>query len=152
MKTPLLIALVWSVASVASQAESPPAPAAPDPSPPPPALRARIYDIAGALGNEGFKTRDDAWTGTLEESKALRLAVNLFAGNQYWFAAATSASGETPSLTLRGPDGRPVKTIAYDAAGVAAIGVTAPSTGLFTMEIKGNAAGSRHFCLLYFFK
>lgn len=117
-----------------------------------PVLRPRLYDVAGALGNDGFKTRDGAWTGVLQGEKPRRLAVNLFAGNQYWFCAATSATGETPSLSLRDPSGRELETVSYAKDGVAAVGVTAPATGRYVVELAGSAAGSREFCLLYLFK
>jgi hypothetical protein len=119
---------------------------------PAPDLRPRIYDLAGVLGNEGFKFRDGAWIGCLQGGKPQRLAVNLFAGNQYWFCGATSDSGETPSLSVRDPSGHPVETVDFGRDGIAAVGVTAAATGCYTLEIKGSSAGSREFCLLYLFK
>ena len=115
-------------------------------------LRPRLYAIAGALGNEGFKARDGAWSGTLQGRKPQRLAVNLFSGNQYWFCAATSASGETPSLSLRDPSGGAVGLVLFEKDGVAAAGVTAAATGRYVLQIEGSAPGSRDFCLLYLFK
>lgn len=115
-------------------------------------LPARLYSVVGALGNEGFKLRDGSWSGSIEGSKAQRLAVNLFAGNQYWFSAATSAAGETPDLVLRDPSGNKMQTVAYEGSGIAAVGVTAPVTGRYIVELSGSAAGSRNFCLFYLFK
>jgi hypothetical protein len=119
---------------------------------PVPGLRPRLYDIAGALGNEGFKVRDGAWRGVLQGRKPQRLAVNLFSGNQYWFCVATSATGETPSLSLRGPSGEMVELVPFEKDGVAAAGVTAAATGRYVLEIDGSGPGSRDFCLLYLFK
>ena len=143
------IFLCWlCTGSVAFAQES-----APSPSPSPePGLRPRIHDLAGALGNEGFKARDGAWSGILQGNKPQRLSVNLFAGNQYWFCAATSLSGETPSMSLRDPAGENVELATFDKDGVAAVGVTAPATGRYTLEIGGSARGSRDFCVLYLFK
>ena len=117
-----------------------------------PDLRPRIYELAGALGNEGFKFRDGAWTGSLQGGKPQKLAVNLFAGNQYWFCGATSDSAETPSVTLRDPAGNPVEIVKSGEYGIAAAGVTAAITGRYTVELKGSSSGTREFCLLYLYK
>jgi len=117
-----------------------------------PGLRPRLYDVAAALGNDGFKVRDGAWSGVLQGEKPRRLAVNLFAGNQYWFCAASSASGETPSIVLRDPSGRELEPVAFNKDGVVAAGVTAPVTGRYVVQVGGFAPGSREFCLLYLFK
>src|SRR5690349_604183 len=45
-----------------------------------------VLDLAGAFTNDGFKIRDGHWTGTLKPHENTVVAVNLFAGNQYWFA------------------------------------------------------------------
>jgi hypothetical protein len=115
-------------------------------------LRPRIYELAGALGNEGFKLRDGAWVASLQGAKSRRLGVNLFAGNEYWFCAATSASDETPALVLRDPSGRIVEVARLDRDGIAAAGVTAAATGRYVLEIKGPSPGTREFCLLYLYK
>lgn len=117
-----------------------------------PDLRPRIYELAGALGNEGFKFRDGAWTGSLQGGKAQKLAVNLFAGNEYWFCGATSAPGETPSVVLTDAAGNPVETVKFEKDGIAAVGVTAAATGRYTLQLKGPSSGTREFCLLYLYK
>jgi len=122
------------------------------PEPEKPSLRARLYEFAGLPINEGFKVRDTAWSGELQGKQPRRLAVNLFAGNQYWFLAASSASGETPQLSLRDPGGREVETVSSERGGMAAAGVTAPVTGRYILQIEGAAKGTREFCVLYLFK
>ena len=117
-----------------------------------PDLRPGIYELAGVLGNKGFKVRDGAWAGSLQGAKPQRLSVNLFAGNQYWFCAATSAPGETPNLTLRDPSGQATEMARLDKDGIAAAGVTAAATGRYILEIKGSSPGTREFCLLYLYK
>jgi len=115
-------------------------------------LRPRIYDLAGVLCNEGFKVRDGSWMGSLKGDKPRRLAVNLFAGNEYWFVGATSEPGEIPAISLRDPSGRLVEAVRFDKDGVAAVGVTAAVTGRYIIEFKGSASSSREFCLIYLFK
>jgi len=117
-----------------------------------PTLRARLHEFAGVLGNEGFKLRDGVWTGELEGSRPRRLAVNLFAGNQYWFFAATSGAEETPEISLRDASGKKIPVVTSDRGGVAAAGVTAPVTGRYTLEVGGSAKGTRDFGAIYLFK
>lgn len=117
-----------------------------------PDLRPRLYELAGVLGNEGFKFRDGAWTGSLQGGKARKLAVNLFAGNEYWFCGATSSPGEAPSIVVSDPSGNPVETVKFEKEGISAAGVTAASTGRYTLELKGHSSGTREFCLLYLYK
>lgn len=150
MRKPVCLILMLAGSAWSASAQQPAA--SPAPQAPAPTLRARIYDVACALGNDGFKLRDGAWTATLEGGQTRRLAVNLFAGNQYWFCAATSAAGETPVLLLKDPAGRAIETVSDGTEGVAVAGVTAPATGLYTLECKGSSPGTRDFCLLYLFK
>ena len=128
----------------------------PAPSPSSPSaeqdLRPRLYDVAGAIGNEGFKLRDGFWSGVLQGSKTHRLAVNLFAGNQYWFCAASSSPAETPSLSLRNTEGKAVEAETFERNGIFAVGVTPPATGRYVLDLKGTERGSRDFCVLYLFK
>jgi len=144
----IAIILLCVVSSPAQEPEATPTPG----QEPLPGLRARVYDIAGVLGNDGFKARDGAWVGQLEGGKAQRLSVNLFAGNQYWFFAATSEPKDVPMLVLRDSAGRTAATIRHVADGVAALGVTAPATGTYTIEIKDSSPRTQDFSLLYFFK
>src|SRR3954467_2667138 len=43
-------------------------------------------DLAGAFSNDGFKIRDGHWAGTAKQGEPAVVAVNLYAGNQYWFS------------------------------------------------------------------
>ena len=49
--------------------------------------RKTALDVAGAFSNEGFKIRDGHWCGMITPHNHALIAVNLFAGNQYWFSA-----------------------------------------------------------------
>jgi len=144
MKALLLILLFLSFAAslTAQQGGSPSAPT----------LRVRLYEFAGVLGNKGFKLRDGMWTGELEGSRPRRLAVNLFAGNQYWFFAATSDAEETPEISLHDASGKKIPVVTSDRGGVAAAGVTAPVTGRYTLEVGGSTKGTREFGAIYLFK
>ena len=117
---------------------------------PEPSLRARIFEIGVALSNEGFKARDGFWSGRLSSGRSARFAVNLFAGNGYWFAAALPPGTPEARVRVYGPDGSVLETTDYSADGLAAAGVTATVTGEYFVSVE--AAASADFCLMYFFK
>lgn len=114
-------------------------------------LRARLLDFCGALGNEGFKLRDGVWSGRLEAGVPQRLAVNLFAGNQYWFSAAVPGEARGLKIGIFDAGGNPLETSFHDAPGVSAAGVTAAATGEHFVVVE-SPAGASDFCLVYLFK
>jgi len=117
-----------------------------------PQIRERLYTMVGALGNEGFKARDGCWGGQLEGG-ARRLAVHLFAGNQYWFCAAAAPEDADLTISLTGPSGENPPMEKHHQPGLAAVGVTARVTGQYFVEVAGGPSGAaREFCLLYLFK
>jgi hypothetical protein len=140
-------------AQLASPVKTEPDAAAPaDPQSKAPGLRARVLELAGAMGNDGFKLRDGLWSGRLEPGQPRRLAVNLFAGNQYWFCAATPEGSRGPKLALFDPQGKPVTTLTHDGPGLAAGGVTAAATGRYFLELLPGSGSASDFCLVYLFK
>ena len=140
----LLVLLLLSASAAARDPQPSPTPAAD------PALRARLFDFGGALANEGFRLRDSFWAGRVESGKSKRLAVNLFAGNQYWFCAAADAATR-PRVVLYDPQGAVVPALEHDGDGLAAAGVTAAVTGRYVVEVAARGPAS-DFCLLYLFK
>lgn len=151
MKLPwsvFVVAALSGAAAFAQDTKPAPSPA----SPAAPSLRAHLLEFTGALANDGFRLRDSVWSGRLEPGRARRLAVNLFAGNQYWFCAAVDAPGVPPAVTLYDPQGEPVEVQSHRDAGLSAAGVTAESTGRYVLEIKTPRGPAAEFCLLYLFK
>lgn len=149
MAPPFRLFLAGMLLGVAAAAEEP----QPSPTPPAgdPALRARLLEFGGALANEGFRLRDSFWAGRLESGKPKRLAVNLFAGNHYWFCAATG-SATRPRVVLYDPRGEVVPVLEHDGEGLAAAGVTAAATGRYVVEVEAARGPASDFCLLYLFK
>lgn len=124
----------------------------PDPKDRTPALRVRLHDLAGALANDGFKLRDRAWSGRLEVGKPVRLAVNLFAGNLYWFTAAASPEVKGLKVSLFDSKGQPVEVLEHTESGLAAAGLSASSTGEYFVQVETTDGGAGEFCLLYLFR
>lgn len=116
------------------------------------ALRARALEFAGALANDGFTVRDGVWFVRPSADHPRRLAVNLFAGNQYWFCATSAPDAPAPGLAVYDPEGNPVAAMTHAEPGLAGSGVTAATTGRYIVEVGGAAGSTAEFCLLYLFK
>ena len=56
------------------------------------------------------------------------------------------------TVSLFGPDGAPVAGLDHREAGLAAVGVTAETTGQYFVQIETSGGPSSDFCLLYLFK
>ena len=151
MKRGLRLLLLAFLFAGAGRAQDP-VPASPPEPEAAPSLRARLLEFGGALANDGFRLRDGYWSGRLEPGRPRRLAVNLFAGNQYWFCAAVDAPGDRPSIVLYDPQGEVVRVLVHEGPGLSAAGVTAASTGRYVVEIEASRGPAADFCLLYLFK
>jgi hypothetical protein len=146
----LIFILVLAAAATRAQQTAAPAPPAADSRAP--VLRARVLDLAGAMGNDGFKLRDGTWCGQSSSGKPAHLAVHLFAGNQYWFCAAFSEDAREPAVVLRDTQGNPVAGQPYSASGLAAAGVTVAVTGRYVVSVESAGGKPAEFCLAYLFK
>ena len=74
------------------------------------AARVSALDVAGAFSNDGFKIRDGHWSGTLKpKEKAILMTVNLYAGNQYFFAMGTQTDARV-ALAVYDETGKKVST------------------------------------------
>ena len=58
------------------------------------AARKGALDVAGAFSNDGFKIRDGHWSALLAPHETKLIAVTLYAGNQYWFSAGATETGQ----------------------------------------------------------
>jgi len=150
-------AVFWSALIVRAEESDSPKPAAPRQDQEEshgcaPEMRERLYVLAGALGNDGFKARDGCWGGQLEGG-ARRLAIHLFAGNQYWFCAAAAPEDANLTISVAGPSGESLAAETHHQPGSVAVGVTAKATGQYFVEVaRGPSGAAREFCLLYLFK
>ncbi len=137
-------------------------PSAPSASPEPPApdaaksdatlLRARALEFAGAFSNDGFNARDGFWAGRASSAAPRLLAVNLFAGNSYWFCLATPPGAPAPRLAIYDSAGNPLKTAPCIEPGIEAASFAAPATGEYFIEVLSTGAAPTEFCLLYLFR
>ena len=109
-------------------------------------------DLAGAFSNDGFKIRDGHWSGALKKGEQAVLAVNLYAGNQYWFSVGAAASAKKFALHLYDESGQPVSTETYEDDEKAAAGFSPTISGQYFVSIKPFDAEGSTFCLVYSYK
>src|SRR5437660_12178167 len=78
--------------------------------------RKNALDVAGAFTNDGFKLRDGHWCGTLKAQDHALIAVNLYAGKQYWFAVGAADPAKKIAVNVYDETGRRLRTEPYEGA------------------------------------
>ena len=114
--------------------------------------RKNALDVAGAFTNDGFKLRDGHWCGTAKPQDHALIAVNLFAGNQYWFAVGTAESGKKIEVNLYDEGGKLVPTEHYQAGDRAAAGFSPADSGQYFVSVDLPEGEPTNFCLIYSYK
>ena len=117
-------------------------------------VRARkdALDIAGAFSNDGFKIRDGHWCGVVKPHDHSLVAVNLYAGNQYWFSAGTTEPAKKIAVSVYDETGKQVTTDSYDNGERAAAGFAPTSSGQYFVSIDLVEGEQGSFCLVYSYK
>ena len=111
-----------------------------------------VLDLAGAFSNDGFKMRDGHWTGTLKPKEPALIAVNLYAGNQYWFSAAANSKAKKIAVELYDETGRALTTDSYNDGERASAGFTPSSSGQYFVSVSLLEGEPTTFCLVYSYK
>ena len=109
-------------------------------------------DLAGAFSNEGFKIRDGHWSGTIKPHDHALIAVNLYAGNQYWFSVGATDTAKKLAVNVYDETGKLVQTESYNEGDKAAAGFSPTSSGQYYVMadlVDGNEAS---VCLVYSYK
>jgi hypothetical protein len=111
-----------------------------------------VLDLAGAFTNDGFKLRDGHWTGTVKPREHALIAVNLYAGNQYWFSAAANSKAKKIAVDLYDETGRPLTTESYNDGERASAGFSPSSSGQYFVSVSLLEGEPTTFCLIYSYK
>ena len=111
-----------------------------------------VLDLTGAFANDGFKLRDGHWTGIIKPQERALVAVNLYAGNQYWFSAAANAKAKKISVNVYDESGKPVVTETYNSGDKAAAGFSPTSSGQYFIALGLLEGEPTTFCLVYSYK
>jgi hypothetical protein len=114
--------------------------------------RKTALDVAGAFTNDGFKVRDGHWCGTVKPHNHALVAVNLYAGNQYWFSAGANEPAKKIAVNVYDETGRQVVTDDYNAGEKAAAGFAPTSSGQYFVSVDLVEGGEGTFCLVYSYK
>jgi hypothetical protein len=137
--------LVWAVAfatSVAVRAETDAEVQA----------RRDALDVAGAFSNEGFKIRDGHWCSTVKPHEHALVAVNLYAGNQYWFSAGASEPVKKIAVSVYDEAGKQMTAEKYDSENKAAAGFSPENSGQYLVSVDLVDGEQGSFCLVYSYK
>jgi hypothetical protein len=114
--------------------------------------RKNALDVAGAFTNDGFKRRDGHWCGTLKAQDHALIAVNLYAGNQYWFAVGAADPAKKIAVNIYDETGRLLTTEHYEGGDRAAAGFSPNDSGQYFVSVDLVEGGSSSFCLIYSYK
>ena len=116
------------------------------------AARKDALDIAGAFSNEGFKIRDGHWCGLVKPRDHALVAVNLYAGNQYWFSVGATEPVKKIGVTVYDEAGKQVTTESYDNGDKAAAGFSPVNSGQYFVSVDLVEGEQGSFCLVYSYK
>ena len=114
--------------------------------------RKNALDVAGAFTNDGFKLRDGHWCGAIKAQDHALIAVNLYAGNQYWFAVGTTDPARKIAVNVYDESGKLLTTDHYQGGDRAAAGFSPTDSGQYFVSVDLVEGGSSSFCLIYSYK
>lgn len=116
------------------------------------AARAVALELAGAFSNDGFKLRDGHWAGTLAPNQSRLIAVNLYAGNDYWFSVGATDKAQKLTIELFDETGAPVATQKYNSGTKAAAGFSVTKSGQYFIRVRLEEGGPAGVCFVYSYK
>lgn len=111
-----------------------------------------VLDLTGAFSNDGFKLRDGHWAGQIKPAERAVIAVNLYAGNEYWFSAAANAKAKKISVELYDESGKPLTTEVYNEGERASAGFSPTSSGQYFVAVNLLEGEATTFCVVYSYK
>jgi hypothetical protein len=114
--------------------------------------RKDALDVAAAFSNDGFKIRDGHWCGTVKPHDHSLVAVNLYAGNQYWFSASATEPAKKIAVSVYDETGKQATTETYDNGEKAAAGFSPTSSGQYFVSVDLLEGEQSSFCLVYSYK
>ena len=114
--------------------------------------RKTALEVAGAFTNDGFKMRDGHWCGQLKAHDLALIAVNLYAGNQYWFSVGAVEPAKKVAVNVYDETGKQVSTENYGEGDKAAAGFSPTSSGQYFVSVDLVEGNESNFCLVYSYK
>ena len=114
--------------------------------------RKSALDLAGAFTNDGFKIRDGHWCGTIKPHDHALIAVNLYAGNQYWFSVGTAEPLKKVGVSVYDETGNQMTTENFSNGDKAAAGFAPENSGQYFVSVDSVEDQEGSFCLVYSYK
>jgi hypothetical protein len=114
--------------------------------------RKDALELAGAFGNDGFKIRDGHSCGALKAHDHALIAVNLYAGNQYWFSVGTTEPLKKVAVSLYDETGNQMTTENFSEGDKAAAGFAPENSGQYFVSVDSVGDQEGSFCLVYSYK
>jgi hypothetical protein len=116
--------------------------------------RKEALDLAGAFTNDGFKIRDGHWCGTIKPHDHALIAVNLYAGNEYWFSVGATEQAKKIAVNVYDETGKQVTTDNYhsESGEKAAAGFAPTNSGQYYVSVDLLDGQESSFCLVYSYK
>jgi hypothetical protein len=114
--------------------------------------RKDALDVAAAFSNDGFKIRDGHWCGIVKPHEHSLVAVNLYAGNEYWFSAAATDPAKKVAVSVYDETGKQMTTESYDNGDKAAAGFAPSNSGQYFVSVDLPEGEQSSFCLVYSYK
>jgi hypothetical protein len=111
-----------------------------------------VLDLTGAFSNDGFKLRDGHWTGLIKPGERALVAVNLYAGNQYWFSTAANTKAKKISVEVYDESGKAMTTETYNSGDKASAGFSPTTSGQYVVSVGLLEGEPTTFCLVYSYK
>ncbi len=114
--------------------------------------RKDALELAGAFGNDGFKIRDGHSCGVLKAHDHALIAVNLYAGNQYWFSVGTAEPLKKVAVSVYDESGKQMTTENFSNGDKAAAGFAPENSGQYFVSVDSAEDQEGTFCLVYSYK
>ena len=117
------------------------------------AARKSALELAGAFTNDGFKLRDGHVAGPIKAGESKLVQVNLYAGNDYYFAVAATEKAKKMAVSLYDETGKPVPIAEpYQEGATAAVGFSPAASGTFYVRVEEIEGDASAFCLVCSYK
>jgi hypothetical protein len=114
--------------------------------------RKDALELAGAFGNDGFKIRDGHSCGVLKPHDHALIAVNLYAGNEYWFSVGTAEPLKKVAVSVYDETGSQMKTENFSNGDKAAAGFAPGTSGQYFVSVDSVEDHEGSFCFVYSYK
>jgi len=115
--------------------------------------RKSALELAGAFSNEGFKLRDGHWSGAIKPGEPKLIQVNLYAGNEYYFAVSATDKARKMAVTAYDETGAALQIEEpYQDGFNAAIGFSPLASGPYYIKVEELDGDATAYCLVCSYK